>query len=231
MSPAEVRERAVTGSPRQPASIVPVAVFTGAYLVIATVAALGRGNLEFIFYIGVMVLLIALVWLVHQRVGLSAGALWGLSLWGLAHMAGGLVPAPSGWPVSGEIRVLYSLWLVPGHLKYDQLVHAYGFGMTTWVCWQALRAAVEPATGRLRPTFGLMLLCGAAGLGFGALNEVVEFAATLLVPETNVGGYLNTGWDLVANTVGATVAAVLILLFSRPADRGASGPRTDHQAD
>ena len=57
-----------------------------------------------------------------------------------------------------------------------------------------------------------MVLAATAGMGLGALNEVVEFAATLLVPETNVGGYLNTGWDLVANTTGATTAAVLIWL-------------------
>jgi hypothetical protein len=44
------------------------------------------------------------------------------------------------------------------------------------------------------------------------LNEIVEFAATLLVPETNVGGYLNTGWDLVANATGATTAALVIWL-------------------
>ncbi len=60
-----------------------------------------------------------------------------------------------------------------------------------------------------------MVLCAAAGLGFGALNEVIEFAATLLVPETNVGGYLNTGWDLVANLFGATVAVAAIWISDR----------------
>ena len=49
-------------------------------------------------------------------------------------------------------------------------------------------------------------------MGFGALNEVIEFIATLMVPNTNVGGYVNTGWDLVANMIGASVAATLIYL-------------------
>ena len=44
----------------------------------------------------------------------------------------------------------------------------------------------------------------------GALNEVVEFVAVLLIPNTNVGGYINTSWDLVANLVGCGVAASLI---------------------
>ena len=67
----------------------------------------------------------------------------------------------------------------------------------------------------VRPSFGMLVLAMAGGMGFGALNEVIEFAATLLVPETNVGGYVNTGWDLVANLFGSTVAAVLIRLGHR----------------
>jgi hypothetical protein len=107
---------------------------------------------------------------------------------------------------------LYSWWLIPGYLKFDHVVHAFGFGVTTLVCWEGLRAIVAGQDDRalVRPTAGMLVLSGAAALGFGALNEVVEFAATLLVPETNVGGYVNTGWDLVANAVGATIAACSI---------------------
>jgi hypothetical protein len=50
-------------------------------------------------------------------------------------------------------------------------------------------------------------------MGFGAANEVVEFLATLALPETNVGGYENTGWDLVANVVGCVIAALLISVW------------------
>jgi len=199
----------------KPPSLVPVGIFTVAYLVIATITALARGNQEFIFYIVVVVLLIGLVLVVHRRVQLSQGALWALSIWGLAHMMGGLVAIPEGWPVNGETRVLYSLWLIPERLKYDHIVHAYGFGTTTWVCWQGLRSILRSYDANAQPTLGLMVLSAAAGLGFGALNEVVEFAAVLLVPETNVGGYINTGWDLVANSVGATFAAILIFTFDK----------------
>ena len=202
----------------QPQRVWPVAAFTALYLLIATVGALAIGNREFLFYIVVMVLLIGAVWLVHRQVTLTTGALWALSVWGLAHMAGGLVAVPDSWPINGDIRVLYSLWLIPGRLKYDQVVHAYGFGVATWVCWQGMRAAIRARGGDAVPTFGLMVLAATAGMGLGALNEVVEFAATLLVPETNVGGYLNTGWDLVANTTGAVTAALLISMSAaRPA--------------
>lgn len=197
--------------------LLSVVAFTATYLVAALVLALVRGNQEFLFYIVVMLVLMAAVWAVHRSVVLSPGALWCLSVWGFLHMAGGLLTVPAGWPVESASRVLYTLWLVPERIKYDHVVHAFGFGTTTWVCWQGFRAAFRRRGATVVPAFGVLVLAAAAGLGFGALNEVVEFAATLLVPETNVGGYLNTGWDLVANSVGATVAATLIWKYDRRA--------------
>jgi hypothetical protein len=190
--------------------VVPVAAFTALYLLVATGFAFALGNSEFVFYIVVMLALVLVVWLVHRSVSLSRGLLWGLSLWGLLHMAGGLAPLPETWPIDGETRVLYSLWLIPDRLKFDQLVHAYGFGVATWVCWHGIRAAIRHRGGEAVPTFGLMVLAATSGMGLGALNELIEFAATLALAETNVGGYLNTGWDLVANFVGAAAAATVI---------------------
>jgi hypothetical protein len=192
-----------------------VAALTGAYLLAAAYGAVRTGNLEFIFYIGVMFVLIGAVWVVHRAISLPEAALWALSVWGLLHMAGGLLPPPAGWPAEGGAEVLYGLWIVPGRIKYDHLVHAWGFGVTTWVCWLGLSASLERAGVAATPGFGRLVLVWVAGMGFGALNEVVEFAATLLVPDTNVGGYRNTGWDLVSNLVGATVAVVAIALTRR----------------
>lgn len=190
--------------------------FSVVYLLLALAGALWAGNREFLFYIAMMIPIIAAVIVVHLRVNFSTGVLCGLSLWGLAHMAGGLLPVPESWPVDGEFHVLYSWWLIPKHLKYDHVVHAFGFGTTAWLCWEALRSIVASGTGRpvgtVQPTLGILTLSAAAALGFGGLNEVVEFAATILVPETNVGGYVNTGWDLVSNLVGVVVAAGLIRL-------------------
>lgn len=189
----------------------PIIAFTGTYVLVALVAAVATGNREFLFYIVTLLVLIAAVAWVHRRVRLTAGALWGLTVWGFVHMAGGLVPVHPTLPYDPPNAVLYSLWLIPEHLKYDQVVHAYGFGITTWVCWQGLCAVV----GGPRRSFGALVLAGAAGMGFGGLNEVIEFAAVLLVPETNVGGYVNTGWDLVSNLVGVVVAMVILRLGKR----------------
>lgn len=52
------------------------------------------------------------------------------------------------------------------------------------------------------------------GMGIGAFNEIVEFVAVLLVPETGVGGYENTLWDLVFNSF-EVLAAVLYLRIGK----------------
>ncbi len=190
-------------------SIRPVAAFTLGYIGLATVFAFRTQNWEFVFYIIVMLVLALLVASLHRRVNLSKGALWCLSIWGLLHMMGGLVPVPDDWLVSGDKHVLYSWWIIPNYFKYDQFVHSYGFGIATWVSWQTLHALLPKSL----PTAGVLTLCLLAGMGLGALNEIIEFVATLLIPNTNVGGYTNTGWDLIANMIGAIVAALVIYHF------------------
>lgn len=199
---------------RLSAAEVAVIVFTAGYMAISLLASALLKNQEFVFYFVVMCLLIGAVGAVHLRVRLHVGALWGLSIWGLAHMAGGLMPIPASWPIHGESHVLYNWWLVPGLLRYDQVVHAYGFGLVTWICWQGLRGAFAARGVSVRPTIGLLVLCVAGGMGFGAANEVVEFIATLTLPGTNVGGYANTGWDLVANFVGCLISATMIYVWA-----------------
>jgi hypothetical protein len=186
-----------------------VLAFTLGYLLPAAVVCLQGGNREFILYLGVMLLLIPAVAWLHSQVRLHVATLWGLSLWGLAHLAGGLVNIPEAWPHE-DSTVLYDWWLIPQRLKYDQVIHAFGFGLTTWVCWQGLARAFVRRGVSAAPTLGLLTLCFAGGMGFGALNEVMEFAAVLTIPNTNVGGYVNTGWDLVANAGGCLIAVTAI---------------------
>lgn len=206
-----------------------IAIFTAIYLIAAALATLSERNFEFVFYLVTMLLMIAAVYVVHRRIGISNGVLWGLSLWGLLHMIGGLVPIPGDWSQNtdpGVGGVVYNWWLIPDHLKYDQIIHAYGFAITTWLCWQGLSSIARTQNDEpLRPTLGLMTLCAAAGMGFGALNEIIEFIATLTLPQTNVGGYINTGWDLVYNMIGSIIAASMIFYTQGKTP----APRLDNQ--
>ena len=188
-----------------------VLTFSICYLAVAAVFIVAGGNHEFLLYLGVMTLIILAVIGVYRRAGLSRGLLWGFSIWGLFHMIGGLVPIPETWHEADATGVVYSWRIFPGYLKYDQLVHGFGVGLVTWLCWQALSTRVRSHDGTvLYPTLGILGICAAAGMGFGSVNEVVEFFAVLLLPETNVGDYENTGWDLVANFLGSVIAAITI---------------------
>jgi len=130
-------------------------------------------------------------------------------------MAGGLIPVPATWPIEGEIPVLHSWWLIPDYLKYDNIVHAYGFGVTTLVCWQRLAVGFKRAGAILQPTFGMLLLFWAAGMGLGSLNEIIEFPLTMMLDEIDLGGYVNTSLDLISNMFGSLAAVIAIWYRSK----------------
>ncbi|MFI4917255.1 MAG: DUF2238 domain-containing protein [Phycisphaerales bacterium JB060] len=171
-----------------------------------SIYAIANGNAEFIFYGVVLVILAIAVFVLDRRVELSHAAIWGLLAWAVLHLAGGNVPA-------GEAGVLYNFRPAPWLPKYDQALHAVGFAIATLVCWECLRRALVRDDGAPpRASWGLAIACVLMGIGLGALNEVVEFVAVLTMPETNVGGYTNTGWDLVSNLVRAVAMGVWIRL-------------------
>ncbi|HXY72486.1 MAG TPA: DUF2238 domain-containing protein [Actinomycetota bacterium] len=174
-----------------------------AFLVFVGAAAI-RGDASAASYAAEMLLLFWLVLVADRSVGFSTGVMWCLVAWATLHMAGGLV-------VTGHGRVLYNQSLgVPG-IHYDRLVHAFGFGVATAACWQALRRyPAEPV-----PTAGLMVLAALAGMGLGALNETAEFLMTRVSSSTSIGGYRNTGFDLISNTIGATAVATWIYVRGR----------------
>lgn len=187
-----------------------VLVFTLAYVAGFSAWFLLRGNFEFVIYVATMLGLIALVGYNLRLADMPLAMLWALTFWGLAHMAGGSVP------VDGS--VLYNWQIIPmtgtGEmrlLKYDQVVHAYGFGVTAWVLWHLLVRHYPTS----RHTWTAYVFPALAAMGLGSVNEIIEFTAVLLVPDTNVGGYYNTALDLVFNASGAVIAMGLVGLTER----------------
>jgi hypothetical protein len=175
----------------------------GAYYVGFLALGLITDNGQVIYYAVIMAVLFGVVVLWDSRRHLSSAVLTGLGLWGALHMAGGMVPLP-------DDRVLYNLWILP-FVRFDHLVHVFGFGIAGLALWESVRPSLDLAMG----SGASIVFMG--GVGFGAINEMVEFLATRVVPDTNVGGFENTGWDLVANTVGAALAALWVRRqWSRP---------------
>ena len=168
-----------------------------AYYVVLVAYGVATGSAQVVFYALFVALGAVIVGWLYVSVRLSALVLWGLAAWGLAHMIGGLVA------IDG--RVIYEWSLGGGQMRLDKVVHFFGFGFSALAGYELVRASVgEQASSRAIAIIAFFL-----GLGVGAVNETVEFLITLLPAESNVGGFSNTGWDLVANTAGAAVAAIL----------------------
>lgn len=207
-----------------------LAVFTGLYCAGFLAWAISQGNREFLFYFVVMLAMIGLVMWADRRARFSGLLLWLLSIWGLLHMAGGNVRVAAegiGFGTTarpGEATtVLYNLWLLPRQgIKYDQITHAYGFFAATTACWQALRRSLSTGGSW---TMSVFVITACAGMGLGAVNEVVEYIATLRGP-TNVGGYENNAQDLIFNGTGATCAAIGAWIGSKRSRGAGDGDRS-----
>ena len=196
-----------------------VALFTAFYLMVSLIVAIMTGCNEFILYLALTPFLMAGMVFTHIKIKLPLSLMWALSFLILFHCFGGLTWVPESWPTEGK-NLLYNLWLIPNKLKYDQVIHAYGNALATWLCWNLLRYSIAMSVKidikdiPARPIF--LLICFLAGVGVGALNETLEFGATQTVPgDTNVGGYVNTGWDMVANILGGGVTVFCIWLNRR----------------
>ncbi len=186
-----------------------VLAVTLAYTAVFGAIFIASGNAEFVWYVVTLLILVGIVALGRRKAEFPSAILWGLSLWGFVHMAGGGVPVGDS--------VLYAHVVLPLYgsgefvfLKYDQIVHFYGFGVTAWLLWHLLRRHFPAMIG----TASLMVFPVLGAMGLGAANEMVEFAAVLAFPDTNVGGYVNTALDLLFNAAGAITAMVLVRLFA-----------------
>ncbi len=177
------------------------------YLIPFFIIFLNRRNYEFVSYVGVIIIILAIILLTNKKVNYPNIVLWGLTLWGLMHMAGGGIRFENG-------NILYKLILIPISasyeiLKYDQVVHLIGFGVATLLAFALVKPLLKE---KLSHHVALGIVVVMAGLGIGALNEIVEFTVTVFVPETGVGGYVNTSLDLVADLVGGLIAWIWIVL-------------------
>ena len=165
-----------------------------------------RKNYEFIIYIVVIIFFAFVVYFANNKINYPKYVLWWLLVWAVMHMSGG------GLYVGD--KKLYELMIFgivgdPYNIfKYDQLVHIVGFFAATLAFYYTLKPLLKD---NIKKWVALSIILVMAGLGAGALNEIVEFTATVLVPETGVGGYENTLLDLVADLIGAILAAVYIV--------------------
>ena len=204
---SSARRRAGSPGPGRP----PLSRAERGAIQIVAVALVGFGSYGFAtgspstvgYVVSVLVIAAAIVWL--RRAPLPGPLAIALAIAAIVHLAGGLIDV-------GQ-NVLYNASIGPfikglgTHLlQYDHFAHAYVSFVTAFACWVMLAAPRAAAHHRRE----LVILTVGTALGLGALNEVVEFLATLAHHGAHAGGYWNTGWDLVCNVIGAGTAGLVI---------------------
>ncbi len=167
---------------------------------------IARLNYEFIIYVGVIILLLGLVGVSINHVDYTLASLLGLTVWSALHLAGGGIAIEGSRLYDAMLFRLSDTYPI---LRYDQLVHIWGFGASTLVAFSLLSRLLQQP---VRHPVALGIILVMAGLGMGALNEILEFIVSACVPQSGVGGYINTSLDLCADLAGALLGWLYIRL-------------------
>jgi len=143
-------------------------------------------------------ILVALLHKGDQHFSFSSKVLWGFNVCIILHILGGLLPVGDS--------VLYSFVIIDligepySILKFDQLVHFYCYFIAALLMWKVVSSLNQNSI----VTASILTILAASGIG--GLNEIIEFLATVFIPDTNVGGYENTAIDITFNFLGACAA-------------------------
>ncbi|OGG85851.1 hypothetical protein A2392_00330 [Candidatus Kaiserbacteria bacterium RIFOXYB1_FULL_46_14] len=182
-------------------SFTALILFSGLYLSLGAIYFIRHLNFEFIAYVLVLIGIFSAVLWIHKRARFPLWLLWLLSFWGLAHVLGGSVPTPDGVLFAYRIYPFLDLGGEFYILKYDQVVHAYLYGVVAVMAYHLIRSKLLP-----RGQSALVFLFAVmASLGISGLNEIMEFFISLTV-KNGVGGYYNTMLDMCFNLAGAVLA-------------------------
>ncbi len=183
-------------------------IINAAMLIAFSSAFLLRKNYEFIIYVGVIIVCLAVIATTFFKVRYSFATLIGLTAWSAMHLSGG------SFHINGTL--LYEIIIITlSHkypiLRYDQLVHIWGFAVATLTMFDLLRPLLKE---NLQGYIALSIVVIMAGLGVGAFNEIVEAIVAAIVPESGVGDYVNTALDLIADLIGAVLSMLYILTIN-----------------
>ena len=119
--------------------------FNLAYIIAFALYYINIRNYEFLWYVLVLMFFFILIGTTLRKTNFDYLVLWLLSLWGFFHMAGGGIWVGENVLYAFEIIKLFNIGdtIV---FKFDQFVHAFGFGTTTLVAWHLLKPYLNNKT-------------------------------------------------------------------------------------
>ncbi len=169
-------------------------VVLGGVLTGFLIYGIAAGSSPVAYYVPITVVLVGVMAWIHRSVHFSMAVLWGLAAVAIGNVAGGVLLI-DGAP-------LYQLQVL-GPIQFDKVFHAVATGVGAWAALEALRSWGVPHTS------AAVFLAVMVASGGGALVELVEYVGSILIENDSVGGYANNMQDLIANTTGALVGAVV----------------------
>jgi hypothetical protein len=184
--------------------------FTLAYLSFFTILAVFKGNYEFLYYAFVMAILITIAVLYYRKIHLHKSILIGATVLGVMHMLGGNVY------IFGTR--LYDLYLIPNIFRYDNLVHAFGVFLVTFIIYSLVYPHLDKTMKHNLCLLAFIIISTSTGIG--AYNEIIELIAVLFLNASQaVGDYYNNSFDLVFNLFGSVIACFFLLKYHRTRHR------------
>jgi len=158
-------------------------------------------NYEFLAYVVAITVITIVLFSTLKYTKFSNGIILGITIWALLHMLGGSVL------IDGDVLYAYKIFpFFDGGgefyiLKYDQIVHAFLYGVIGVAFFDLLREVFSIK----KHMWLVALIAVLASAGLSSINEIIEFGAVITLPETGVGGYYNTLLDFIFNLGGAIV--------------------------
>ena len=186
-------------------------IFNALYLIGGGIYFLNDLNHEFVIYVAVIVAILGLVFSLQQKAQFPLWMLWALSIWGLMHVLGGAVETRDGVLFAYRIYPFLDLGGDFYILKYDQVVHAYLYGLVAIMAQHVLRVPMQVLGGSMLIGFVAVMI----SLGISGLNEIMEFIIAMSLERNGVGGYVNAMLDLIFNVSGAIIGVLLVACVSK----------------
>ena len=183
-----------------------ISIFTAVYLILFTIATLMYKNYEFLYYIIIIGIFIAIIVHYHKNFHLTPHIIVGLSILGFMHIAGGIFH-PFG-------TRLYDIYLIKNIFRYDNLIHSFGIFIATFIGYNMLKPHLNK---RLKNNIYLLsIILILMALGIGSVNEVLELGAVVFLGASKqVGDYLNNAFDLFFNLIGSVIASIVIIYYHK----------------
>lgn len=161
--------------------------------------AIATGNIEFIFDGFFSALIIGFVLYLYRAIGIKPAVL----LFGLLIL------------ISHHLRLYGNFYL---RIAFDHWIHAASGIFLGLIFYNYFSKTIKNKAAII----ALSLLISA---GFGAIFEIIEFGGYLFVGASGSQGmlyygspdsleYINIGWDLICNTLGALIGSSILLIKS-----------------